>query len=176
MLGPSRVTGCHAAALKLPVPPNLLGGQQCQLALGASGVSAPLSGLGAQEAWSKEATAAASAAAAPAAPATSEEEQGPQHRLVSPRDVLHDPGGPGRPGAGHVSALPPAEGAGGTQRGKPASGWPARGWPASGWPACGWPACGWPTCGRRRAPCRGQWPAPRGHGLATRFSAPFFPS
>lgn len=74
---------------------------------------------------------------------------------MSPRDVLHDPGGPGRPGAGDVSALPPAEGAGRTERGKP---------------ACGWSAA--PT-GPQRAPGGGWWPAPRAAVLQS-ASRPWF--
>lgn len=107
--GLARGTGCHAAALELPVPPDFLGGQQCQLSLGFSRVSLPLSVLCARKARAKEATATTT---------TSEEEEGPQHRPVSPCDVFHGSGGPGWIGTGTISALPPAEGTGRTQRGK----------------------------------------------------------
>lgn len=130
LLGTARVTGCHAAALELPVPPNLLGGQQCQLSLGPSRVRPPVSVLGAYKAWSKEATTTAAAATTTAAiattaataTATSEEAKGPQHRPVSPCDVFHGASGPGWIGVGDVSALPPTEGAGRAQRGKLACG------------------------------------------------------
>ena len=107
--GLARGTGCHATAPELPVPPDFLGGQQCQLSLGLSRVSFPLSVLCARKARAKEATATTT---------TSEEEEGPQHRPVSPRDVFHGSGGPAWIGDGTISALPSAEGTGRTQRGK----------------------------------------------------------
>lgn len=123
---PARRTGCHAAALELPVPPNLLGGQQCRLSLGPSRFSPAVSVLCARKAWAQEATAAtatnttAATTAGSAAAAACEDAEGPQHRRVPPCDVFHGSGGPGWTGAGHVPALPPTEGAGRTQRGKPA--------------------------------------------------------
>lgn len=126
--GAARVSGCHAAGPELPVPPDLLGGQRDHLPLGPSRDGPPLSPLSAWKAWSKEATtttattittttATITTTASPAT-ATSEEEKGPQPRPVSPADVFHDSGGLGCCGAGDVSAVPPAEGAGRTQRGK----------------------------------------------------------